>query len=171
MALITLRKHQKATIRALDRIGTEGAFDNSGCGCVSADTEYLTPTGWKRIDKYVEGDLVAQFHPETRAIEFVTPLEYIKKPCSEMLAIEPRQGTNQRLSFEHRVLYYDEKERHFECSAAEYYDFMHDGRGHKNRRRFATTFKAPAREGMPFTDAELRVLVAVIADGAFNPSG
>ena len=27
-------------------------------GCVDADTEYLTPGGWRKISKYQQGDLV-----------------------------------------------------------------------------------------------------------------
>ena len=55
-------------------------FDMSDPGCVSADTEFLTTRGWKRIDQYVDGDMVAQFHPDTREIEFIKPLAYIKRP-------------------------------------------------------------------------------------------
>ena len=34
-------------------------------GCLSADTEFLTPTGWRRMDAYREGDQVAQWDQRT----------------------------------------------------------------------------------------------------------
>ena len=84
---------------------TPEVFDCSDPGCVSADTEFLTPTGWKRIDQYKPGDQVAQFYPASREIEFVEPLAYVKKPCTEMIHVAPARGMSQRLSPEHRVLY------------------------------------------------------------------
>ena len=88
-------------------------LDASDPGCVSCDTEYLTPTGWKRIDQYTPGDLVAQFHPEHCSIEFVEPVAYIKEPCAEMVAIAPVRGTSQLLSPEHRVLWYSDDKSTF----------------------------------------------------------
>ena len=55
-------------------------------GCVDADTEYLSPTGWRRIADY-EGGAVAQYHPETGAIDFVDNPEFVKLPCPEMIRI------------------------------------------------------------------------------------
>lgn len=74
-------------------------------GCVSADTEFLTPGGWKRIDQYKDGDFVAQWHPETGEAEFVKPLQYIKLPCKEFYVFKHRDELSQVLSAEHRVVY------------------------------------------------------------------
>ena len=143
-------------------------FDMSDPGCVSADTEYLTPTGWKRIDAYTPGDRVAQFHPTTREIEFVEPLGYVKRPCNRMIAIAPARGTSQRLSHEHRVLYYDSMGAHGVCSAAEYMQQLHArGANHLNRK-FCTTFSLRNEGVLPLSDAQLRLMVAVIADGHFG---
>lgn len=46
--------------------------------CVSGDTEYLSPTGWRRIDNY-DGGLVGQYKPETKETEFVQPSRYINR--------------------------------------------------------------------------------------------
>ena len=47
--------------------------------CVTGDHEVLTTRGWKRIEQVVEGDIVAQWDYNTRAISFVKPEAIIKK--------------------------------------------------------------------------------------------
>ena len=74
-------------------------------GCVSADTEYLTPIGWRRMDSYAEGMTVGQFNPETEQIEFVHPESYYKAQCKWFYHVKTRKGLSQMLSPEHRVLY------------------------------------------------------------------
>lgn len=73
-------------------------------GCVDATTEYLSPTGWRRMDDY-DGGQVAQWLPDERRYEFVAPTEYVKKPCHTMLRFLS-ENTDQMLSCEHRVLLY-----------------------------------------------------------------
>lgn len=147
---------------------TNVVFDTSDPGCVSADTEFLTPTGWKRIDQYTPGDQVAQFYPDTREIEFVAPLAYVKKPCAEMIHIAPARGMSQQLSPEHRVLYYREDGTHGVCSAAEFMEGLHRVGPGSFGRKFCTTFSVRGKPGIDLSDAELRLMVAVIADGHFN---
>ena len=50
--------------------------------CVSGDTEYLAPTGWRRIDQY-DGGLVGQFNSETMNPEFVQPIRFINRKQTE----------------------------------------------------------------------------------------
>jgi len=78
-------------------------------GCLSADTEFLTEKGWKRVDQYEEGDRVAQWWPDTKTTEFVEPLRYIKEPCNEMWHFYTKKSLSMMLSDEHRVPYYDEQ--------------------------------------------------------------
>lgn len=59
-----------------------GLFDDPGC--VSADTEYLSPAGWKRIDEY-DGGLVAQYNQATTDYGFVQPERYVREPCELMI--------------------------------------------------------------------------------------
>lgn len=159
-------KHQLQSLKH-DEVNDE-VFDMSDPGCVSADTEYLTPTGWKRIDSYTPGDQVAQFHPKSREIEFVQPTEYVKRPCTSMIAIAPARGTSQRLSHEHRVLYYDDRGEHDVCSAAEFMEQLHlRGPAHL-KRKFCSTFSVRSTTSLPLTDLQIRLMVAVIADGHFN---
>lgn len=134
-------------------------------GCVDATTEYLSPTGWVRIDQY-SGGQVAQYVPETGAVEFVEPTEYVKKPCPEMIRFKTSRGVDQLLSPEHRVLYVSstgsrQVKQAWEIEAA------HKAAAHGWKGRFITTFTPPEGAGVPLTDAELRLQVAVQADGHF----
>ena len=79
------------------------SFVLNDIGCVDADTEYLSPTGWVRIADYAGGE-VAQYWPATNKMEFVEPTEFVKKPCPTMVRIKTTFGVDQLLSPEHRVL-------------------------------------------------------------------
>ena len=39
-------------------------------GCLSGDTEFLTPNGWKFISEFSKGDKVAQYHLDSSRIFF-----------------------------------------------------------------------------------------------------
>ncbi|WP_288074720.1 DEAD/DEAH box helicase [Pseudomonas sp.] len=136
-------------------------------GCVDATTEYLSPTGWQRIDQYT-GGMVAQYVPETGAVEFVAPTEYVKKPCPEMIRFKTTKGVDQLLSPEHRVLYVGSTGKTAVRQAWEV-EARHEAAAYGWKGRFITTFSADAAlPGMDISDAALRLQVAVQADGHFS---
>ena len=159
------------------------AFVLNDLGCVDSDTEYLTPTGWHKISEY-EGSDVAQYWPETGAVEFVRPNKYVKLPCEEMLRVKTMYGVDQLLSPEHRVLLVDRTNgtKQETVSAFELFQrqnaWLTDEGARKSRSKIAwtqatipSTFTAPAGAGLPLSDAQLRVQIAVIADGHFSNGG
>jgi hypothetical protein len=142
------------------------AFNLSEAGCVSADTEYLSPTGWRRIDTYAGGP-VAQYWPESGEIEFVEPMEYVKLPCENMIRFKTKYGVDQLLSPEHRVLLADGRVVSAMHVLAHHRSQSLEARSHK----FRTTFKVRGRVGLPFPDPLIRVQVAANADGWFPARG
>ena len=140
-------------------------LDASDPGCVSCDTEFLTPTGWKRIDQYSPGDLVAQFHPHTAEIEFVEPIAYVKEPCSEMIEIAPVRGTSQLLSPEHRVLFYSPDKTFGECSAEEFMGALYKKGPSHLHRKFMTAMRKSSGTSSGLSGPALRLQVAFVADG------
>lgn len=157
-----LFKHQIDSVKFMSTRAR--VLDSSDPGCVSCDTEFLTPLGWKRIDQYEPGDLVAQFHPHACEIEFVEPVAYIKAPCTEMVEIAPVRGTSQLLSKEHRVLWY--RDGQFgEDSAEEFMDELHRRSGSHMRKKFMTAMHTTASGTSGMSEEELRVQVAFVADG------
>jgi len=155
------------------------AFVFNDPGCVDADTEYLSPTGWRRIGDYTDGR-VGQYVPETGSMEFVAPEEFVKLPCAEMVFLKTKYGLDQMLSPEHRMLINSNcAEKQVVMQAADVlaaHDDWHAGVRRPNARRarsetigFAhmaipTVFNGAGGEGMQLTDAQLRVQVAVVAD-------
>ncbi len=147
-------------------------------GCVDASTEYLSPTGWKRIDQY-DGGPVAQYHPDTGAAEFVQPTEYVKLPCPTMLRIKTKYGLDQLLSPEHRVLLQSRgnPSKRETLQAADLMVRQEQwlaGTGKKSLTAVGWTdalipvsFVSPGGAGMPLTDEKIRLQVAVIADAHF----
>lgn len=156
--------HQKDTAAMLTL--NPRAFVLNETGCVDASTEYLSPTGWRRIDQY-GGGTVAQYNPATGTAEQVIPLEYVKRPCTEMIRFKTARGVDQLLSAEHRVAYIASTGT-FMVRPAREIETAH----HKNKRgwsgRFVTTFKVDPDTCIGLTDEQLRLQVAVIADGYFG---
>lgn len=175
--------HQKTTAEFLTLHRRAFCFNEQGC--VDSETEYLSPTGWKKISEYSGGD-VAQYWPESGAVDFVAPKEYVKLPCQSMVSIKTKYGVDQLLSPEHRVLLVDDrnkKTKHEVLHASDLltrHDAYHAGGknpvgGTKDGTKtiafsgaaIPTAFTAAGGGGIPLTDAELRLQVAVIADGHF----
>lgn len=155
-------------------------------GCVDSETEYLTPAGWKRIADYA-GGTVAQYLPETGAIEFVEPEAFVKRPCEDMLRIKTKYGVDQLLSPEHRVLLHstaDHDKRRVMSAAAVFaeHNRRHSGEPRLNQRKAGSdtlafdnmaipaAFEWAGGTGCGLTVPELRLQIAVIADGHFPNS-
>lgn len=161
---VTLFPHQAKSVDFMDT--TERVFDTSDCGCVDYKTEFLTPTGWKYIKDYnPDTDLVGQINPTTLQLSFKKPVDYIKKYCRSFLVFAPVRGVKMILSPEHRVLWYphDGANRLASWKVSSAKEIAANPVG----KTFATTFTAPNRAGISLTEAELRLMVAVIADGHF----
>lgn len=139
------------------------AYVLNDMGCVDADTEYLSSTGWKRIADYTGGK-VGQYHPTTGVVEMVEPTEFVKKPCAEMIRFKTTRGVDQLLSPEHRVLLADGVVKRADQIEAEY-----GTRYSRLNHKFRATFTVD-RPGIPYSDAEIRLMVAVNADG-YNERG
>lgn len=171
----------KAQLETAGFLSLKGrAFVLSDMGCVDSETEYLSPTGWVKISEYA-GGLVGQYLPETGEVQFVEPTEYVKKPCAEMYRVKTKYGLDQMLSPEHRVLLVDGKAmsgKREVLQAEALYQRQEDWRNGRKVSKSSsrvgwvsaaipTTFAAQSGAGMPLTNAQIRVQVAVIADAHF----
>jgi len=175
--------HQRQTASFLT--ANSRAFCFSEQGCVDSETEYLSPTGWKKISEY-DGGQVAQYLPDTGEAEFVEPEEYVKLPCANMVRLKTKYGIDQLLSPEHRVLAVASRGKHKQevlhaSEVLQRHDNHHAGKfSRPHAPKLGTdsiafssmgipcTFKAPDGEGLGLSPAELRLQVAVIADGHFE---
>lgn len=177
--------HQKETASFLTR--HKRAFCFSEQGCVDSETEYLSPTGWVKISEYAGGK-VAQYDPKNGgSVEFVEPSAYVKLPCTDMLRIKTKYGIDQLLSPEHRVLLEDrgrggDKTETLSAEVLAARQHLHFAKASVrptstrngtdtiafSSATIPTTFSHCPETEMGYSDAELRVLVAVIADGYFG---
>lgn len=128
--------------------------------CVSGDTEFLTPTGWKQIKDYQEGDLVAQFN--NGILEYVTPQRYIENPEEELLHFK-NAGTEQLVTPNHQlVLQATRKGRvnfgNIKKIEAKEYTYNPEW-------GVVSTFEYNG-EGLGLSENELRLIVAMKADGS-----
>ena len=129
-------------------------------GCTSGDTEFLTPSGWKRIDQYTEDDLVGQWS-EDGELTFVEPLRYIKESCDELIWFR-NKSMSMQLSPEHRMPLYDWSGA-FKVKTAEQVEKR------PSRHIIPTTF-TPQHCDALVTDDEIRLAVAINADAHIDPS-
>ena len=140
-------------------------------GCVDAKTEFFNGKEWKSIADYVEGEQVLQYDPQTDEATLVQPTAYIKKPCDEMYHMETKYGINQMLSGEHRVLYYTRSSHRKGDFIGPHVDSMEDVYKKQEADAFRGLFKTSFQYegcGIDLTDTEIKLMLAVFADGHFN---
>lgn len=132
-------------------------------GCVSADTEFFTGTGWKPISEYKDGDMVLQYNTDGTTT-LVKPEKYHKYPCDKFWKIRSEYGVDQLVSDEHNLVYLTSKRNLAKKSALELVK-QHNVSKNGFQGKFITTFDYSG-DGIALTDAEIRVMCAVICDGS-----
>ena len=73
--------------------------------CLAADTELLTPVGFKKIIDITTNDLILQYHPDG-SNSWVNPSRVIRKPTSEVHRYVNRRW-EQAVTPNHRMIYRD----------------------------------------------------------------
>ena len=137
-------------------------------GCVDCDTEYFNGTEWVKISNYKDNDKVLQYNKDGSS-ELVNPLKYHKYPSEYLWHFETKYGLDQCLSDEHNVYYITSKNNLYHKTFKEVRE-NHNNTSFKGR--FITTFNYQG-EGLPYNEWEIRLKVAIKADGSFcgtNPS-
>ncbi|HEV7907434.1 MAG TPA: RtcB family protein [Pseudonocardiaceae bacterium] len=141
-------------------------------GCVDAETEYLSPTGWRKISEY-DGGKVMEYSAASGHGRFVTPEAYIVKPCPEFYGLHTEYGIDQMLSPDHRVLCWKitgpDRRRVQTVMTAEEFAAEHKGLAQGFNAEFATTFAPALDTKLGLSDDELRVQVMVHADAHLEP--
>ena len=141
-------------------------------GCLDADTEFITEHGFKKISEYKPGDKVLQYEPRTDKATFVEPYAFIDKPCDKFYHFKNSEGLDQMVSEEHRMLVYKGyKGKGYKRIVLHPYELCE-----KNLDKGYLSFKASYSydgPGVDMTDDELRLRVALCADGrlCYSPHG
>jgi len=154
------RKHQREWFERTRDLPARG--DLSEMGCVDGATEFLSPVGWKRIDLW-QGEMIAQWNQDTGEAEFVRPSGYRVAHCREAYRFAGRSIPTQVLTPDHRMPLLPEGE----ALATDVVIRL--------RRHAKAYFRLPSRWTMPvlpgkglgLSAEQIRVQVAVMADGSF----
>ncbi|MEA3397823.1 MAG: hypothetical protein U9R05_10215, partial [Chloroflexota bacterium] len=151
-------------------VGMAGLTIVSGAsGCVDAQTEFMTPQGWKKISEYNEGDQVLQWNPDG-STNFVEPTNYINKPADIFYHLK-NKTVDQMLSPEHNMVYRTRKSSTIQHKPMSEVWKDHNRLAAGFQGQFFNTYKAPSRRGVTYNDDELRLMIALSADGSIDPRG
>jgi spore cortex formation protein SpoVR/YcgB (stage V sporulation) len=129
--------------------------------CLSGDTEFLTSTGWKRIDQY-DGELVGQYHEDGR-VTFVKPQEYIKRDQSDFIYIASEK-ISQAITDDHTVVVINQHGTLMKLTGQEFAKRQ----ASKTRGvdcKFITGFNIDHDRSLDLSDDEIRLYIAIKADG------
>lgn len=137
-----------------------------GGTCVDADTEFLTPTGWKKISDYQQGDLVAQW--DNYNLQFVKPYAYIEQPAETMYHFKSPKSIDMVLSENHDIVYITTKGN---INKKRVKDLL-EQHNYKIKNGFhgdiPLTFNYEGDSGLTLTDDEIRLQIAFCADGCMT---
>lgn len=132
-----------------------------GVTCKKGSAEFLSPTGWRRIDTLTKEDLIGVYHPEDNTVRFEHPKEVFIYPADKWYEIDSK-FVHQINCPVHKVYTIKNGKPTFQTMEEYYQEHINSYAGHTGK--FITTFKV---DGKPndYTDDELRFIVAFQADG------
>jgi spore cortex formation protein SpoVR/YcgB (stage V sporulation) len=134
--------------------------------CVSGDTEYLTPTGWRRLDQYDDGP-VGQYHEDGR-VTFVQPQRYIVRDQADFIHVSSEK-ISQAITDDHTVVAINGNDNLIKITGAE----LARRQAEKTRGfncKFITGFYIDHESALNLSDEEIMLHIAIKADGSIvNP--
>ena len=161
---IILRPYQENIINetlAAVQFGSDNVVIDSPPACVPGDTEFLTTSGWKRIDEYSENDLICVWN-QNGETNFEKPLRYINQSCMDKFINIKTNGVNITVSENHKMPYLTSKGRSSgKHSVKTAKDLIKLG-----EISIPRNFNSPIKHNnINFTIDEMKVLIMQSADG------
>ena len=139
------------------------AAHGGGAFCVDGDTEYLSPTGWKKISEY-DGGKVAQW--DNYKMTFVEPLVYHKHKAEKMLHITNFRSLDMALSENHNVVIETSKGNIVKKRVKDLFANYEVANG--NNGFIPIAFEYDGGRGIEMSDDQIRLQIAFCADGYFQ---
>lgn len=142
-------------------------FMGGATGCVDCDTEYFNGVEWKKISEYMQGECVLQYNPFTKIGNLTRPRRYIVNPSERLYQIKTISGhIDMCLSDNHNFAYITSK-GHMQKKPFSEVMKQHNNSVAGFYGKIETSFDFSGN-GIDLTDNEIRIMVAVIADGHFR---
>ena len=161
---ITLRPYQESIINetlAAVQFGSDNVVIDSPPACVPGDTEFLTPTGWKKINEYDENDLICVWN-QNGETNFEKPLKYINQSCMDKFINIKTNGINITVSENHKMPYLTSKGR----KSAKHSIKIAKDLIKLGEISIPRNFNCPVKNSnINFTIDEMKVLIMQSADG------
>ena len=135
-----------------------------GAGCYPKDTEYFNGKEWVSIQDYKQGDNVLIFDKNENKAFLNSNVEYVNLPVDNFYKI-----SNRRFDFitseTHKHLFLNGKTNKFEdIKTIDLFD-KHNKNKRGNKGKLITSFNYDGGKGLNLNENEIRLLVAIIADG------
>jgi hypothetical protein len=132
--------------------------------CFTGDTEILTRNGWIKFSEY-QGDEVMQVHYGDNFVgSFVTPLGLVKSKTSEFIHLHSK-NYNSLTTIGHKIILKKRKGNIFKETAETVFNTIYSD-------IIPLTLKQViGNPGVPFSDDELRLIVAISADMTIRATG
>lgn len=160
---LKLRDYQQVAMNEMLEYVAEGgtSFNLAGVpGCVHGDTEYLTEHGWKKISEFTEGDEILVYD-KGRAF-YEKPSAYVCLPNDYWYSFTTYKGkVLTKVSGDHNIVGLTSKGNISVRKAEDIYK-------HSSGTSFISNYSYSGR-GLTLTDSEIRLAVAVAADGSYIP--
>lgn len=134
-------------------------------GCLSADHEYFNGKEWKKISEYEAGEKVLQYH-EDGTTSLTQPIKYHKNKRDEFYELETKKGISLCVSDDHRIPFINSSQQ-LEVKTMEEIKTIHEQNKTGFKGAFITSFSYSGK-GIDLTDAEIRLMCAVVCDGHFR---
>lgn len=136
-----------------------GRLSSTGPNCFSGDTELLTPSGWKRIDEWVEKPTaVAQWEPKRNVAQWVDATQVIRTTSSDWVHLK-NEHIDLLVTGEHRCPLVTRKGALQVVEARAY---------PQDRKQVNAVNGLEAAPGVEISDDALRLLIATQADGSWS---
>ena len=135
------------------------ALYQGGYTCKKASAEYLSPTGWKTMDKLTKEDKLAVYYPDGH-IEFEHPKEVFVWDADEWYELSSR--SIHQINCPNHKVYTIKDNKPYMQTMKEYY-IEHNNSKHGHRGKFITTFKTSGT--LDINETDLRLAIAFQADG------
>jgi hypothetical protein len=143
-----------------DSVYLDVSLYQGGFTCKKANAEWLSPTGWRRLDELTKDDLMAVYHKDG-SIKYEHPREVFKWDADKWYEFHTR--TLHQINCPNHKMYTIKDGKEHVQSMSEFYE-EHEMSKNGHRGKFITTFNQDGiKTGL--TENELRVLVAYQADG------
>lgn len=130
-------------------------------GCWPGDAEFLSDKGWIRFDEY-HGEKVAEYNPLTEEVSFKES-SYVELEADEWCELSNKTCFDMKVSPEHSVLL---KEGTGKLRTVNMHSIV-SGEVNRFSYKIPSTFKIN-KTGISLSEDEIRLMVAVIADGNFR---